>query len=478
MIDGAVLALLIALSMHDSFADALAPPPFNALPAAILWLGSFVVLVAFSIFWISVCSKKLDRTGRFCWVHRAEVGGRLVRLCIVGAHIAGLYYLGIPVLVRDVLGDPVLLDEAFILAPPLVALTITSGAWFSIERRLREATLIRQLDQGGPITTIPTRAGYLIDQVRHRALTVLVPITLIAGWTECIERSAELFAWSADLTATIQFAGALCAVLAMPLLLRHIWATRSLGESDLRTRLDEMCIEQRIRCRDLLVWRTHSGMINGALIGLIAPMRFVLLTDGLLERLPLPQVEAVMAHELAHAQRNHLPWLLGSVLAVSAWVWAGVSWGIESTMTVQGEASMGLLAATPTVLLTLMWFGFVSRRFEWQADACAAQHLSGWTASTRQMRIEAPMITQEAAAAMAGALGTVAQLNTMNSRKRSFRHGSIVMRQNRLRALAGLPANHLAIDRTVRILKAATAVGLMLYAIMMLQDMLYSVPQS
>ena len=51
-------------------------------------------------------------------------------------------------------------------------------------------------------------------------------------------------------------------------------------------------------------------MINGAVMGAITPVRYILLTDALLETLPRERVEAVMAHELAHVRRHHIFWLV------------------------------------------------------------------------------------------------------------------------------------------------------------------------
>ncbi|MCA9293830.1 MAG: M48 family metalloprotease [Phycisphaerales bacterium] len=461
MIDGVVLSVLIAIALHDGLADAMSAPPLARGAAAAVWLGGYALLAAAVFLWVTLCTKQLDHTGRLRWVHRAELGVRFARLGIVAHHVVAIFILHVLELTRETLGNPVLLDEAFVAAPPIVVLLATHAAWYPMDRRLRESVLMRQLDEGEPIVSMPTRGGYLIDQMRHRILTVLAPVTIISGWSEGMEHVAKRQAWSAGLEATLQYAGVLLAIVIMPLLVRYIWATRRLGAGPLRARLDDMCQEQRIKCNDLLVWRTHGGMINGALIGLIAPLRFVLLTDGLLDRLPTHQVEAVMAHELAHARKNHLPWLLASMLLVTSVSWVGFGWLAGVGLGAQSESVMGLLAVPPTVLASIAWFGFVSRRFEWQADACAAQHLAGWTAATRSQRMTPPTIDPASAEAMAGALGSVARLNNVHLRRRSFRHGSIAVRQQHLRAIVGVLATRLPIDRTVNIIKGVTALGLL-----------------
>src|SRR5690606_31987071 len=74
----------------------------------------------------------------------------------------------------------------------------------------------------------------------------------------------------------------------------------------------------RVRFREVLLWRTFGGMVNAAVMGMLAPLRYILLSDALLEHLPAEQVEAVMAHEVAHIRKRHLVWLL--VLSGSAMV--------------------------------------------------------------------------------------------------------------------------------------------------------------
>ena len=119
-------------------------------------------------------------------------------------------------------------------------------------------------------------------------------------------------------------------------------------------------------------------------------------------------------------------------------------------------AQMAILLGAP-LLLGLVVFGWVSRRFEWQADAFAAQHLSGF-----RRGVTGVTVTLEAAAAMVGALGAVARLNHIPRHARSWRHGSIASRQEKLRSIVGRPADRLAIDRLVAKIKVAIAIGAVL----------------
>jgi len=262
--------------------------------------------------------------------------------------------------------------------------------------------------------------------------------------------------WVAPALFATQVAGLALLAWIMPLLLTTLWPTVPLGPGPLRDRLIDLCRARGLRTPRLRVWRTTDGLINGALVGVAPPFRAILLTDALLERLPLDQVEAVMAHEVAHARRRHLPWLIG-IVGLSAGVCymaAAAVWGAP------GQETVRLVAAIAGATLV---FGWVSRRFELQADAFAAQHLSRATPPDDGAPVT---ITPHAAGAMAGALVSVARLNGVHPGRFTFRHGSIAARVDHLQSLVGTPAARTPIDGVVRRIKtSAIALGLILGAL-------------
>ena len=81
----------------------------------------------------------------------------------------------------------------------------------------------------------------------------------------------------------------------------------------------------------------------------------------------------------------------------------------------------------------------------------------------------ATFIDTESVHVMTEALRHVAELNHVDARKRSWRHGSILWRQNYLRSLVGLPADRLAIDRQVFWIKVASAAMLATVAALLLR---------
>jgi len=412
-------------------------------------------------------------------VRRMDRVGGVYRMAIL---LLFLVEIGVGVLtrVRNVLGgDWVLIDELLVMTPPL--LMVVWGWWwyYPIDRRLREAAILRQLDEGAIIPMIWTRGQYLLAQLRHQLLLIFAPLLLLMAWSETAPLLVPLLP---DLFAPIpmevwQLAGAGVIFLLAPLMIRAMWDTKPLPAGEVRDALVTMCRRTGVRVRELLLWRTFGGMINAAVMGLIGPLRYILLTDALLSSLPRKQVEAVMAHELAHVVKHHTFWLITAAFAMLAGfqlLWAqAIAWAL-GVMPVDGGtglrseaarwlsdpavAEVGSLAAG--FACWLLAFGWVSRRFERQADAFAVQYLSRLEHEQREDEEaddQTPIVTAPAVHAMTHALQLVAELNHINITRKSWRHGSIAWRQDHLQQYVGKPVDALHIDRTVRRIKLAAA---------------------
>lgn len=377
--------------------------------------------------------------------------------------------------VRGVMGNVIVLDEAVALAPPTLFMAVIWRAQYGIDHRVREALLMRRLDdpaEGGTIA-LPSGSEHVLERLRHGVLVVLAPaLALTAAW----ETLARVPVWTGvpigEATATaLQVGVSLVALALMPELVRVLWRTAPLGAGPLRDGLVEMLRRHRVSCRRLLVWRTDDGMINGAMVGLVPWWRMILLTDGLLERVPADQVLAVMAHEVAHARRRHLPWLLGAVVSTagvcglaSTWLWSlaaapGLPAGAQDARSSVIGVVLVVAVAAPTVLV----FGVVSRVFERQADAFAAADRSAAEGSA--------VVTEEGAGAMARALGSVSRLNGVPRDRPTFRHGSISGRQRLLMSLVGRPIDGMPIDGLAAVVKVSIACGVCVLAAMLSADL-------
>lgn len=461
MIHILVIAACACLYLHDAYGAALP----QQVPAATLigvWLAGYLGL-AIAVQAVAVWARRrMDRRGSVRAILRAERFAGLSRLVATGWHGFCVVGLGLPVVVRGVLGDWVLLDEAVMLGALLLSYSLGWWSVAPIERRLREARLMHQLDAGQPIYAIPSRLGLVTLHLRSQVLIILLPVLAVMGFgegmywlaehgTAGMQRALANEGWR----TLVITSGSLTIFLFAPLLVRIAWSTVRLGEGGLRDHLLAMCRRHRVRVRELLVWQTGGLIPNAAVIGLIAPLRYVILSDALLDRLSAEQVEAVAAHELGHIRRRHMPWLAAGMLGLVLLVGTPAGWAVEATMGIQAiDGWVGTAAAGGTLVLALLGFGHISRRFEWQADAFAVQHLSG-------LGIEPDArVTPEATTAMVGALTAVAASASMSPEQFSWRHGSIALRCRKLLELTGKPIGGLPIDETVRRMKLAITLGL------------------
>jgi STE24 endopeptidase len=282
----------------------------------------------------------------------------------------------------------------------------------------------------------------------------------------------ELRRWTGILWAPDLALGLVAGVvfLAAPMLLRHIWRTTPLPAGPLRSRLEALCRRIGLRCRDVLVWKSDGLMINAAVMGVLAPVRYVLLSDALLASMTTRQVEAVFGHEAGHVRHRHIQHFL--VFAFVGWVAVaglmellargsmenGGAWAI-SFVAIEG---VGVVA---TIAFWTLGFGWVSRRFERQADLYGARCVTpdatkcdrpcGVHLDEEQAAPTDGRICSTAASVFASALHRVAALNGIPTEERSWRHSSIASRIRFLTSLAGDPARARSFERSVERVKLA-----------------------
>lgn len=388
----------------------------------------------------------------------------LARLLMIVNHAVAVLVFGWLQAVREMVGDLVLVDEVIAIAPPLAGAVLTWAVHYPVERRLREALLIRRLDEGRPIHEMPSRRRYVWRQAQLHVLLLLVPVLLILGAAEMIHDASDRWLdpeWAEFASQAGTLAAGVTVFVFAPLLAMVLFSTRPLPEGELRESLLDVCRRHRVKVRDLLVWKTDGAMINAAVMGLIAPLRLVLITDALLETMRADEVRAVMAHEIGHVRRHHMPWLvlcLVALLAMTEYLVIGpLMWmdGRWIELTPDSGKWVDIVVTSAIVAAVLLGFGWISRRFERQADSFAAQHLSGLGHDDTDGD-EQP-ITHESVHSLRSALLTICRLNAVDPARRSWRHGSIAWRIAYLESIVGTPLGRLPIDRVIRRLKIAAA---------------------
>lgn len=510
-----VAIVLVADGARFSVAD--------ALGLSGVWVTATAVCVPIGLLamlWAAIgrLARQAERSRNVRTILKAGRLGRAVRMMLVANHALVVLGLGWLQVIRSWTGDLLLVDELIAMTPPILGLAATWWIDYPIERRLRNAMLIRRLDTGVPVYPTPGRWGYTLMQLRMQLLPLLVPLLLIVAFGELIRMLAVGIEspgsryWIEE-GATL--AAAACVFIVAPVLAKTMLSVRRLPDSPLRRELLDVCSAHNVKVRDVLVWNTGGVMINAAVMGLVGRLRYILMTDALLDTMDRRQLVAVMAHEIGHVRKHHMPWmviaLIAILLAASTVVWLPLV-GLDALGAAEAARSSTAegVATTCALVIAFLVFGWVSRRFERQADTFAVRHFSAHPLPESGQDRDAPLqasagggaeaeqsagaavsgnggaaggepydsrgaITPESVDVMQSALQTIAELNMVDPHRRSWRHGSIVWRQQYLQSLVGAPQGQLPIDRTVGWIKAAAVAVLVLLGA--LQVVLMSLPQ-
>lgn len=220
------------------------------------------------------------------------------------------------------------------------------------------------------------------DRLKGLALAVILGYPLLVLILKLVEWTGPfwwLWAWGCVLGFQLVMV-VLAPVLIMPLFNKFT----PLPEGSLRERLLALghrtgFVAKSIQVMDGSKRSRHS---NAFFTG-FGRFRKIVLFDTLIQQLTEPELEAVLAHEIGHYKKKHIPKMLLwstvsslvafymiSVFAKQAWFYR--SFGFEPGSIVPALLLFGLLAGVVT-----FWFSplahWWSRRYEYQADAYAAQ---------------------------------------------------------------------------------------------------------
>ncbi len=352
--------------------------------------------------------------------------------------------------------------EAGLLLPFAGAIVLMWTADYPLVRRARTIAAANS-DEQTSLAKGWTIGGYLGYNMRHQLLFIALPIGLIIGLLGGV---SLLTNWllPKQLAEKIFLASSLPIIagtfLVAPVLIARLWKTYSLPESPLRSKLEEICHKLNLTYRDIRVWPSNGMVANAGVMGLIGSLRYVLLSDALLDRMDDRDIEAVFAHEAGHIMHHHIFYSAMFVFASVVLGMGAVGWvSLQLMLSIEAER---LLAVG--VWLGILWvgFGWVSRRFEWQCDAVAA-----WACGQRQDGDDPDLITHEGAAVFAKALKGIAQLNGTHPLQPNWRHGTIAQRITMVLWLGGSSGTKRTTDRKVWRIKigiwllAAAAAGLL-----------------
>jgi Zn-dependent protease with chaperone function len=284
------------------------------------------------------------------------------------------------------------LTQFILFAPYVIALIFMWAHSYPAERTNHEL-----LQPGEPFIG---RWSYVRFQARHNLLLVVPPIVL----TVVAQCARQLFPWLQDFEAVVGVLGLLLlvgAILSVPLILRAFLGLKPLPPGELRNRLEAAAHRLGLGFNDVLLWDTRSTVANAMVSGALPWVRYIVLTDLLVEKLTPAEIEAVFGHEVGHVKHHHMSlyivFFIGSlalmtgILALVSGVWKLIEGAALPWLDSVGPGSLGTtlaewtasaeVAAGPALLVLVaayvfVVFGFLSRRCERQADLYGCRAVS------------------------------------------------------------------------------------------------------
>jgi STE24 endopeptidase len=474
------ILLLIILATWLTAADRITRPELNFSAGLWMFFAGYVVLVLAVGVLAQYVSRHVLNTQvrqalwRFHWV---SLAGRLAVPAWLAFGLLGPAAWGENVLA--IFGSryqflPLIVGTA----PALAAWAALWWAEYPAERALREQNLIQEAMDNLPIHAVPPPARQLRNNIRQQLLPIVVPVLVVV-----LLRDALVLAMGGRPQSQWGDLMMLPAVAVMylvaPELFRWLFDTRPLPPGELRDRLDALCRRAGLRYRDILLWQTDHTVANAQVVGILPGLRYVMLSDRLLETMDDRQIEAVFAHEMGHIVHHHMTWfiiffmvLLAAGFGPGLWLndWLERRWPQLRADGINGHV---LAYATITMGGTILMLGALSRRFERQADVYAARMMEVELAApdSAGSPMGAPLawaVGPSGAGVFQSALRRVAYVNNIPYRTWGLFHPSISKRLRYLRELSAHPGRTRQFDRFMRRLYAALLLALAICALIAL----------
>jgi STE24 endopeptidase len=226
-----------------------------------------------------------------------------------------------------------------------------------------------------------TQRTWWLDRLKGLFLSLLLGYPLLLLVLKIVEWSGPAWWWWAwcSLLAFQLLMAVLAPVLILPLFNKFT----PLPDGNLRERLLALANRTRFRAKNIVVMdgSKRSRHSNAFFTG-FGRFRKIVLFDTLIQQLTELELEAVLAHEIGHFKKKHIPkmlllsaftslagFYLVSLLAKQDWFYS--AFGFPSGSLAPALLLFGLLSGVAT-----FWFSPLahawSRRYEYQADAFAA----------------------------------------------------------------------------------------------------------
>jgi STE24 endopeptidase len=371
-----LLLLLLLITLHDAWPNALGCDVAGS--CFITWSGIMLLtLSAEFASWLSCRALRNDPARRTSVMRLFARWKRWHLLGLLGFFIFALYVFGWGWTIQQAEQQmPLPGLRVAMLTPLLAGMALGWLRHYDVER------LNFEIGHYPDIAPFLSRWSYVGLQARYHLLFVLPPVLLLMLHEGVFLAVPALKDSKHSQLMSLVGIGLLAmALIVIPLFLRLFLGLKPLAEGPLRERLLATARRLRFRSSDILVWNTRNGVANAMVTGVLPWLRYVVLTDRLLDELNEDEVEAVFGHEAGHMMHHHMSFYMVFIMAslmVLGGLWsAGEPWiqqipfpswlGAHVNAAAWHSVAIWFALALIAVYI-LVVFGWLSRRCERQAD--------------------------------------------------------------------------------------------------------------
>ncbi|MFT7677733.1 MAG: Zn-dependent protease with chaperone function [Planctomycetota bacterium] len=223
---------------------------------------------------------------------------------------------------------------------------------------------VRTMQPPGPTRQRLVRFQWRMFLSALMPLLLYLVVSIALGWSETLRVYVEWVGLAGALFASVLLVllGSL-----LPSILRNTWETEPLPPGTHRALFDAVAAKAAFKAKDVLLWKTGNTMANAAIVGLTPGRRVVLLSDYLLGMLDSRQLATVYGHEIGHAKRNHVGIFLGWALFFL------LGGDLLGGLLFEPDGWSRVYVALGSMVVWYLCFGWLSRRFELEADLYSMQ---------------------------------------------------------------------------------------------------------
>lgn len=343
------------------------------------------------------------------------------------------------------LGNWIAIDDLIILLPFMLLEIVSTAIFHQVDLTIDQTIERRSGVVAAPIPHEEKLWVQLRTEHGPWMLIAVVVLTIhdVINWFNFAETNHAMLA-VASMGAMI-----VISLVVLPLAIRLALPLRSMPRDNVRNELEAWAKHEKIRFSDILIWKTRHSLANAAVTGILPQLRYIFISETILQQLAPLEVIGVFGHEVGHVRHRHLLKFFLFVLS-SLVMLILIGAGIERWMVTRWEINEALFVIPLYLWLAVPYFyitlGYFSRRFERQADIAGCRATASFVPDPASSLLDESSIAEsitlrmrEGTLLFLGAMRKVTLINGMDGSHWSWRQGRLSDRLIFLEELAISP---------------------------------------